>query len=275
MSLAHAAADSRHARWQTPPVIEISDPADPRLDGYRSLRGKESREVLWAEGITVVERLLDSALPITSILVATNKVERLSYLLERTDSPVLVAPPDVIAEVLGFVLQRGIIAAAPRPPLAQLDDVIRDATRLVVLEGINDHENLGAIARSTRGLGADGLILDPTCADPYYRRSVRVSMGEMLHLPIARVDLTESLERLAEAGWEIWALTPRRDAPSITSLPVPPRVALVMGAEGPGLSDRVLSRHTNVRIPMRADVDSLNVGHALAAALAIVQSSTP
>ena len=229
--------------------------------------------MLWAEGITVVERLLDSALPITSILVATNKVERLSYLLGRTDAPVLVAPPDVIAEVLGFVLQRGIIAMAPRPPLADLDQITTSATRLVVLEGVNDHENLGAIARSTRGLGADGLVLDPTCADPYYRRSVRVSMGEMLHLPIARVELSEALERLAAAGWAIWALTPRRDAAAITTLPAPERVALVVGAEGPGLSERVLAAHTNVRIPMRADVDSLNVGHALAAALAVVQSS--
>ena len=254
-------------------MIEISDPTDPRLDGYRSLRGKESRAVLWAEGITVVERLLDSALPIISILVATNKVDRLSYLLERTDAPVLVAPPDVIAEVLGFVLQRGIIALAPRPPLAELDEITAGATRLVVLEGVNDHENLGAIARSTRGLGADALVLNPTCADPYYRRSVRVSMGEMLHLPIARVELSDALERLAASGWTIWALTPRRDAVSITSLSVPERLALVVGAEGPGLSERVLAANTNVRIPMRADVDSLNVGHALAAALAIVQSS--
>jgi tRNA G18 (ribose-2'-O)-methylase SpoU len=177
-------------------VIPISDPADPRLDGYRGLRGKESREVLWAEGITVVERLLDSGLPITSLLVSTKAVDRLMYLVERTDAPVLVVPPDVITEVLGFVLQRGIVAMAPRPPLAELDDVIRDATRLVVLEGLNDAENLGAIARSARGLGADGMVLDATCADPYYRRSVRVSMGEMLHLPIARVELTEALERL-------------------------------------------------------------------------------
>ncbi|MEY4231412.1 MAG: hypothetical protein RLZZ362_2261 [Actinomycetota bacterium] len=261
-------------RWQTRLVIPISDPTDPRLDGYRGLRGKESREVLWAEGITVVERLLDSGLPITSLLVSTKAVDRLMYLVERTDAPVLVVPPDVITEVLGFVLQRGIVAMAPRPPLAELDDVIRDATRLVVLEGLNDAENLGAIARSARGLGADGLVLDATCADPYYRRSVRVSMGEMLHLPIARVELTEALERLAAAGWAIWALTPRRDAAAITSRPGPARVALVVGAEGPGLSDRVLAAYTNVRIPMRSDVDSLNVGHALAAALAIVQSST-
>jgi tRNA G18 (ribose-2'-O)-methylase SpoU len=145
----------------------------------------------------------------------------------------------------------------------------------VVLEGINDAENLGAIARSARALGADAMILDPTCADPYYRRTVRVSMGEVFHLPMARAALSDVFALLADRGFDVWALTPRPDAEPIGSLAAAERLALVVGAEGPGLSAAVLSGHRNVRIPLRDDVDSLNVGHAIAAALAVVQSSIP
>ena len=144
-----------------------------------------------------------------------------------------------------------------------------------MLEGINDAENLGAIARSARALGADALLLDPTCADPYYRRSVRVSMGEMLHLPIARARVDELFAALDARGFHTWALTPRASAVDIGTLTPTDRLAIIAGAEGPGLSGAVLERHRNVRIPVRRDVDSLNVGHTVAAALAVVQSSRP
>jgi tRNA G18 (ribose-2'-O)-methylase SpoU len=124
--------------------------------------------------------------------------------------------------VVGFDLHRGAIAIADRPTLRPLADVLDGARRVVVLEGINDAENLGAIARSARGLGADGLVLDPTCADPYYRRSVRVSMGEMLHLPIARAPLSEVFDALDDGGFHTWALTPRRDATLIGTVPGQP-----------------------------------------------------
>jgi tRNA G18 (ribose-2'-O)-methylase SpoU len=138
-----------------------------------------------------------------------------------------------------------------------------------MLEGINDHENLGAIARTARGLGANALVLDPTCADPFYRRSVRVSMGELLHLPIVRcARWAETFAEVAAAGFETWALTPSPNATDILTLTPPDRWALVVGAEGPGLSSETLARCINVRIPMRHGVDSLNVGHAVAAALA-------
>ena len=138
-----------------------------------------------------------------------------------------------------------------------------------MLEGINDHENLGAIARTARGLGADALLLDPTCADPFYRRSVRVSVGELLHLPIVRcASWTNAFDEVAAAGFDIWALTPSPHATDIYTLTPPRRWALVVGAEGPGLSATTLARCTNVRIPMSNGVDSLNVGHAVAAALA-------
>jgi tRNA G18 (ribose-2'-O)-methylase SpoU len=174
-------------------------------------------------------------------------------------------------------LHRGAIAVADRPRLTPVADLTK-MHRLVVLEGLNDPENLGAIARSTRALGADALLLDPTCADPWYRRSVRVSMGELLVLPVARAPLPDALDTLVAAGFTIWALTPRADAEPIGRLVadgIPERLALVAGAEGPGLSDAVLAAHRRVRIPIRDDVDSLNVGHAVTAALAIVQTARP
>jgi tRNA G18 (ribose-2'-O)-methylase SpoU len=138
-----------------------------------------------------------------------------------------------------------------------------------LLEGINDHENLGAIARTASALGAGALVLDSTCADPFYRRSVRVSMGELLRLPIVRsTDWAATLDEVVSAGFDCWALTPSPDAADMFTMTTPQRWALIVGAEGPGLSAMTLARCTNVRIPMRNGVDSLNVGHAVAVALA-------
>ena len=254
----------------------MTEADDPRLDDYRNLRGREHDDVLWAEGPTVVERLLASSLTTRSVLCSPAAHARLALQLDAAPVTVYVAEQAAINAVVGFDLHRGAIAVAERPPLRTLADLCAGARRLVVLQGINDAVNLGAIARSARALGADGLVLDPTCADPYYRRSVRVSMGEMFHLPIARASLTSVFEHLRSAGIAAWALTPRADAVSIGSIAragVPAQLALVVGAEGHGLSEDVLAANMNVRIPMVVGVDSLNVGHAVAAALAVVQSS--
>ena len=268
--------------WQTRSVREpdvISDPADPRVDAYRTLRARESNEVMWAEGPTVVERLLATPLRVRSLLLTpaahARLVDRCGALLAAKRAEIWVAEQAVVNAIVGFDLHRGAIAVADRPTVGTLDAVINGARRLVVLEGVNDHENLGAIARTARALGADGLLLDPTCTDPYYRRSVRVSMGEVLHLPIARAPLGDIADALTAAGYGVWALTPRADAAAITALTPPARLALLLGAEGPGLSAEALARHTPVRIPIRSEVDSLNVGHALAAALAVVATSSP
>ena len=257
-------------------MVPIDDPADSRVDAYRSMRARESGQIMWAEGPTVLERLMASSHRVRSVLLSTAAHERLAPLLTSLDAPVYVATQSVVNTIVGFDLHRGTIAVAERPSLTPLADIVSTSRTVLVLEGLNDAENLGAIARSARGLGADAVVLDPTCADPWYRRTVRVSMGEVLHLPSARVPLADGLEALATAGVTMWALTPRRDADDITRVAregVPPRLALVLGAEGPGLSDMVLSRHRNVRIPLRPEVDSLNVGHAAAAALAIVQGA--
>lgn len=250
-------------------VIEIDNPLDPRLADYRGLRerGKESDEFFIVEGLTTIERLLTSTYPVRSLLLTPATYARLAARLGA--ATVYVMPEEAMSSVAGVNLHRGAVASATRLPTPSLETVIPRSTRIVVLEGINDHENLGAIARTARGLGADALVLDRTCADPFYRRSVRVSMGELLHLPIVRcASLTTAFDDLASSGFEIWALTPAPNAVDIFTLATPPKWAVVVGAEGRGLSAATLAACTNVRIPMRNGVDSLNVGHAVAVALA-------
>jgi len=250
-------------------VIEIDDLADQRLEEYRGLRerGRESDEFFIVEGVTAIERLLTSQYPVRSVLLTAATYARLEPRLGSVDAYVVSA--DVMSSVAGVNLHRGAVASATRLPSASLDAVLPSSNRLVMLEGINDHENLGAIGRTARGLGADALLLDPTCADPFYRRSVCVSMGELLHIPIIRCrDWDDTFGRLIDAGFDVWALTPNPDANDISTMTTPRRWALVVGAEGPGLRASTLARCTPVRIPMRNGVDSLNVGHAVAVALA-------
>ena len=262
-------------------MIWIDDPDDPRVGEYRRLRGRESDEVLWAEGPTVVERLLSSSLRTRSVLLSTAAFERLGTMVAQSAGDnigVYVAEQSVVNAIVDFELHRGAIAVADRPALSSVESTLDSARVVLVLEGVNDTTNLGAIARSARALGADAMLLDSTCADPYYRRSVRVSMGEMFHLRIARAPLDQLFGGLDSAGFTVWALTPRPEATPIGEAArrgVPSRLALMFGAEGPGLSQAVLARAINVRVPQRDDVDSLNVGHAVAAALAVVASSAP
>ena len=266
---------------QTGPVERIDDPGDPRLSDYRELRDAAARRRIEgdrffiAEGPVAIERLLASAHRVRSVLVSERKYARLADLLEPLEAPVYVVDTALLHDIVGFDLHRGAIAAADRLPHPSLDELARRSRRLAVIEGLNDPENLGAIARSARALGIDGLVLDPTCIDPYTRRTVRVSMGEILHLPSCRVAPAEWPEAafglLHEHGYETWAMTPADDAIDIWELPVPDRVAIVLGAEGPGLERRTISAACRrVRLPIRADVDSLNVGAAAAVAFAVV-----
>ena len=250
-------------------VIEIEDTLDPRLDDFRGLRerGRESDDYFIVEGLTTIERLLTSKYPVRSVLLTRATHARLAGQLG--DATVYLITAETMSSVAGVNLHRGAVASASRLPFTPLESVINAARRIVMLEGINDHENLGAIARTARGLGVDALVLDPTCADPFYRRSVRVSMGELLHLPIVRCGAWDmALDEVAAAGFEIWALTPSPNAVDIFEMTTPQHWAVVVGAEGGGLSADTLARCINVRIPMRNGVDSLNVGHAVAVALA-------
>ncbi|HEY3484902.1 MAG TPA: RNA methyltransferase [Ilumatobacteraceae bacterium] len=261
-------------------AIEIDDPADPRLADFVDLRDPDARrrlegdEFFVAEGPVAIERLIASGHTIRAVLVTPAQHERLGHVLAGLDAPVYVAPRGVLATTVGFNLHRGAIASARRRPGRSIPDVIATARRVVVLEGLNDPENLGAIARSARALGVDALVLDPTCLDPYYRRAVRVSMGQILFMPVARATAWPGdLDRLHEAGFETWALTPGDDADDIWALDVPDRLALVLGAEGPGLaSSTIRSATRRVRIPITPGVDSLNVGAAAAVAFAVTQA---
>ncbi len=280
--------------------ISITSADDPRVADYIDMRDPESRrriegaEFFIAEGINVIERLLVSRFAMRSVLVTPNRYARMEPSLRHVTCPVYVADREVLAKVAGFDLHRGAVAAADRgAPLAMSSllstplDHRGDGSHanaggrgstLAVLEGLNDPENLGAIARSARALGVDGLILDPTCADPFYRRTVRVSMGEILFIPTVRsTDWAHDLDLMAAAGFRLLALTPSPTALPIHEVRRVPgdRVALLLGAEGPGLTERTLSRSEQVRIPLRAGVDSLNVGHAAAIAFALLSPLAP
>jgi tRNA G18 (ribose-2'-O)-methylase SpoU len=268
----------------TVPPERVVDAGDARLGDYRELKDAAARrriegdELFIAEGPTAIERLVEAGHRIRSVVVSDAKWERMRDLLEPLGAPVFVVDVELLRDIVGFDLHRGAIAAADRRPVAALDAVLVTAHRVAVLEGLNDPENLGAIARSARALGIDALVLDPTCIDPYTRRTVRVSMGEILFLPWARVAESDwpgrAFDTLHRLGFDTWALTPGGDD-DIWSLPVPDRVALVLGAEGPGLAQRTLrTASRRVRLPIHPDVDSLNVGAAAAVAFAVVGRGT-
>lgn len=261
-----------------PAVIEsVGNAADRRLADYLDLvdpaarRARERDELFVAEGLSAVRRLLESGHRVRSILVTPRRLSLVQPLIGEGDVVVYVADESVLATTVGFDLHRGIVAAADRRPLPSVDDVVAGSRLVAVLEGLNDPENLGAVARSARAFGVDALLLDPTCIDPYYRRTVRVSMGEVLMLDVARFeDWPDGLDALHRSGFQTWALTPEATGDDLWSLDMPERLALVLGAEGPGLTTSTLQRASRrVRIPIGAGVDSLNVGHAAAVAFAV------
>lgn len=263
-------------------VEPILDALDGRVDDYRDLndpairRRVEGDHLFIAEGPMAVLRLLSSGHRVRSVLVEERKLPRVLADLDAaggTDATVLTTSRDLLRRIVGFDLHRGIVAAADRRPLASIDELIGPSgrCRIAVLEGLNDPENVGAVARSARAFGLDGLLLDPTCTDPYSRRTVRVSMGEVLHLRVARgTDWPGSLDTLHSAGVTTWAMTPMSDADDLWTLDVPARLALVLGAEGPGLHPSTIARCDRaVRIPIATGVDSLNVGAAAAVSFAV------
>jgi tRNA G18 (ribose-2'-O)-methylase SpoU len=263
-------------------MITIADASDARLDDYRALndqafrRRYEADRCFIVEGYVAIDRLIESGHTIRSVLLAPSRRERFAAnadLLAGDGVPVYVADRNVIADVVGFDLHRGVIACADRRAHPSIDDLVRGARRLAVLEGLNDAENLGAIARAAKAFAIDGLLVDSTCTDPYSRRTVRVSMGEVLTMPIARADAggwPDVSGRLVAAGFEVWAMTPAGDE-DLWAAVVPDRLAVCLGAEGPGLSRTILAGASRrVRIPISAEVDSLNVAQAAAVTFAAV-----
>jgi tRNA G18 (ribose-2'-O)-methylase SpoU len=258
------------------PIVSIDDPADPRVDDYRTLRDAELRKryehqagVFIAEGPNVVRELLTSRYPTRSLLCDPRRAAELAPLVEGTGIPVFVVEREVLYDLVAFRAHQGALACGSRVPPLEPADVVAGARRLLVLDAMNDHENMGAIFRTARALDADGVLLGPRSADPLYRRSVRVSMGHVLHVPHAPIGaLPQSLAPLREAGLTTVALTPDTEAPTIDALDRTRPLALLLGAEGPGLEHRTMeAADVRARIPMRADVDSLNVAATAAVAL--------
>jgi tRNA G18 (ribose-2'-O)-methylase SpoU len=258
-------------------VRHVKDVDDAEVADYRDLtdvslrRRKEPAEGLFmAESHQVIGRALLAGYPIRSVLTTPRWLDAVDGLGLPADTVVLVADESLVNEITGYRVHRGALAAMSRIPLPTVDAVVRNARRLLILEGVVDHTNVGAVFRSAAGLGFDAVLVDPTCADPLYRRSVRVSMGAVFALPWTRVaEWPMQLADLTADGWEILALTPQPDA---TPLPLvaadqPDRLALLLGSEGPGLSPAALNAVTcRVRIPMAPGVDSLNVAAAAAVA---------
>nr|WP_237703095.1 MULTISPECIES: RNA methyltransferase [Protofrankia] len=257
-------------------VIEIDDPADERVRDYVGLtdvalrRRREPAEGLFiAEGEMVIERARRAGYRPRSLLVGPAKVATVPADLEP-GVPVYLAGPDVLATITGFQVHRGALASMCRRPPAPAADVLATARRVLVCEDIVSHTNLGAIFRSAAGLGMDAVLLSPSCADPLYRRSVRVSMGEVFAVPYARLDpWPAALSLLVKHGFMLVALTPSATAVPLDELAVSSydRLALLLGSEGPGLTRDALGVATvRVRIPMAHGVDSLNVAATAAIA---------
>ncbi|WP_347402898.1 TrmH family RNA methyltransferase [Protofrankia symbiont of Coriaria ruscifolia] len=265
-------------------VIEIDDPADERVRDYIGLtdvalrRRREPAEGLFiAEGEMVIERARRAGYRPRSLLVGPSKVATVPADLEP-GVPVYLAGPDVLATITGFQVHRGALASMCRRPLTPVADVLATARRVLVCEDIVSHTNLGAIFRSAAGLGMDAVLLSPSCADPLYRRSVRVSMGEVFAVPYARLDpWPAALSLLVDCGFVLVALTPSAAVP-LGELAAGPgdRLALLLGSEGPGLTRATLAAATTrVRIPMAHGVDSLNVAATAAIACYVLGSSRP
>ncbi|MGB3475820.1 MAG: RNA methyltransferase [Mycobacterium sp.] len=265
-------------------VVDIDDPRDSRLDDFRDLNSIDRRPdlptgkgLVIAEGVLVVQRMLASRFTPRALLGTDRRLTELTPDLTEPgapDVPYYRVSAEVMAEAVGFHLNRGVLAAASRVPEPSVADLVAGARTIAVLEGVNDHENLGSIFRNGAGLGVDAVVFGSGCADPLYRRSVRVSMGHALLVPFARsANWPGDLAMLRGQGFRLLAMTPDPRAELLSSAMAKVRdepVAVLVGAEGPGLSERAMrASDMRVRIPMSRGTDSLNV--ATAAALAFYE----
>ncbi|MDQ1485258.1 MAG: hypothetical protein QOJ62_951 [Actinomycetota bacterium] len=258
-------------------TVFVEGVADPRLADYRALTDVELRRrsepaegIFIAEGELVIRRALRAGYPLRSALTSERWLPTIAEATADLDAPLFVGSEALLEEVTGFHVHRGALASMGRLPLRAVAELLPGRPRIVVLENVNSHTNLGAIFRSAAGLGMDAVLLSPSCADPLYRRSVRVSMGEVFAIPYARFAAWPAgLAELTSAGYEVLALTPRGDAVELDEIHPSDddKLALLLGAEGAGLSDAAIAKATkSVRIPMSAGVDSLNVAAATAVA---------
>jgi len=259
-------------------LIDIASADDPRLDDYRGLTDTALRVIAEpagglyiAESAKVIERAVAAGHRPRSVMAQRRWVDGIRSLLVEHDVPVYVVPDEVAESVTGFAVHRGALASMHRPTLPSVAEIVADASLILLLEGIGDHTNVGAAFRAAAGLGADAVLVSPRCADPLYRRSVRVSMGTVFQVSWTRIDDWDAgVEQMRGAGVELAALALADDAVplDVYARDRPAQVALMMGSEGDGLSAAALaSADAVVTIPMTGGVDSLNVASAAAVAL--------
>ncbi|MDX6433421.1 MAG: hypothetical protein QOE54_5787 [Streptosporangiaceae bacterium] len=277
-------------------LVHIGDALDPRLRDYVRLTDVQLRKTLEveeglfiAEGEKVVRRAVETGHRVRSLLMAAKWVEPLSDLLDRIEAPVYVVDDATAQTVTGYAVHRGALASMARLPLPSVPDVLTGVRRppapehagrrtsqlrrILVLEDLADHGNVGAIFRCAAALGVEAVVLSPRCADPLYRRAVKVSMGAVFAIPYARMtNWHDGLADVRAAGFQLLALTPAQSAVPMDKVAMGERVALMLGSEGDGLSSRWLHEADEpVCIPMSAGamalgVDSLNVVAAAAIA---------
>jgi tRNA G18 (ribose-2'-O)-methylase SpoU len=256
-------------------VHRVTHADDERIGDFRALTDVELRTrweppngLFIAEGQLVIGRALRAGYRLRAILVDEKRVDQFADLPD--EAIVYAGAPEVLEAVTGFHVHRGVLASFHRRELPSLESMLSAAQRIAVLEGLNTHTNLGALFRSAAAMGIDAVVLSPSCADPLYRRAVRVSMGEVFAIPYAKADTwPDALKTVSAAGFRLLALTPGEDAVPLQRLTAQDRErpALLLGAEGPGLSRQALAASdVRVAIPMRNGVDSLNVATAAAIA---------
>jgi len=267
-------------------IVPVADLTDPALTEYTHLtdvalrtRLEPGRGVYLAESSQVIRRAVAAGHRPRSFLMAPRWLESMVDVLTQVGGapdgghvPVYVAEEPALEQLTGFHLHRGAIAAMDRPLLPPLEAVLAGARRVVVLEDLVDHTNVGACVRSAAALGMDGVLVTPRCADPLYRRAVRVSMGTIFQVPWTRIEpWPQSIATLRAAGFTVAALALSDDAVAldrfVANLAPDAKVALVLGAEGDGLAHRTIAAcDAVVTIPMAGGVDSLNVAAAGAVA---------
>lgn len=263
----------------TPAEGQAYDPAaDPRVADYLAMSDAALRQAAdpaagryIAESTTVVRRAIAAGHTPRSFFFARKHLAALADLLEQfPEVPAYVAEPELLERIAGFHLHRGALAAMQRPAPLDLDAVLRDARRIAILEDVADHTNVGAIFRSAAALGVDAVLITPRCADPLYRRAIRVSMGTVFQIPWVRLgQWHDAVAHLRAAGFTLAALEVTETAKSVDVVAAEnhERLALILGTEGDGVSERALAdSDVQVVIPMAAGVDSLNVAAASAVA---------
>ncbi|MGX1758338.1 TrmH family RNA methyltransferase [Streptomyces lydicus] len=258
-------------------IITVDDPDDPRLADYTGLtdvelrRRREPAEGLFiAEGEKVIRRARQAGYEMRSMLLSAKWVDVMRDVIDEVPAPVYAVSPDLAERVTGYHVHRGALASMQRKPLPDATELLAGARRIVIFEDMVDHANLGAAFRNAAALGVDAVVLTPRCADPLYRRAVKVSMGAVFHVPWTRLpSWPKDIELFRRHGFVTAALC--LDEKSITIDELAARryekLALLLGTEGDGLSiDALRAADEWVRIPMAAGVDSLNVAAASAVA---------